>query len=760
MKKFFKTFLLSFLIVFGLSFSSAVFARGVTGWAWSSNIGEISFNSLNCDPDGNGFAGPGAPAGCPADGTAMATYAVTIAADGNMIGQSWSSNIGWIDFDPAGPFPPGFFSHSARVDNPHLATSTVSGWARACAVFITGCSGDLDPNRGGWNGWISMRGTAVDGSSYGVSVNFTTNEFSGGAWSDTAIGWISFNSLNCDPDGNGFAGPGAPAGCPADGTAMTTYAVILVTPELHVTPTTISVILEEGTGTTTIGTVNVTNPGAGSTLTWSQTDDRVWLTATPASGTTTIETDTVTVQVTTVGLAIGTHTGTITFVGAAPAIGTPNLVTVTLTIAPPFAANVSGWAWSSNIGWISLNRLNCDPDGNGLAGPGTPVGCPADGTAIPAYGVTLAPVVDGVRNMTGYAWSSNIGWIDFNPAGPFPAAPNHSARIDNPHLPTSTVSGWARALAHDGGWDGWIKTQGSEYNTSLNFVNREFSGWAWSENIGWISFNHLNCEVASPPLGCPPSGTTIPDYEVIFINFPPEVREPLTAAADHCAVPQRYTFSWTFHDRDLGDTQSKLRLQVVTSTVDIGVGPYTIDRTVTSTVSSYAPLDLFAWNTTYNWRVMVWDSHNSTSTWSTVASFTTPVHRPPNISFTWSPERPAINEVVQFTDATQCFGPGGVSATCTAWSWDFGNGLTSTLRHPTTTYTVAGRYNVRLTVTDPSGTGDPALSCTSTRAISIAAGPPIWIEIPPIIWLREMWASVVNIAQIYWNRAMALVNGF
>jgi PKD repeat protein len=66
--------------------------------------------------------------------------------------------------------------------------------------------------------------------------------------------------------------------------------------------------------------------------------------------------------------------------------------------------------------------------------------------------------------------------------------------------------------------------------------------------------------------------------------------------------------------------------------------------------------------------------------------------------------------------------------------------MTSTLQHPTTTYAVAGRYNVNLRTTDPTG-----FTCTGTRIISIAAGPPVWIEIPPMIWLRQPLTSVAQL---------------
>ena len=377
------------------------------------------------------------------------------------------------------------------------------------------------------------------------------------------------------------------------------------------------------------------------------------------------------------------------------------LLSLLIIIGLGFSSNIlagglSGWAWSENVGWISFNCRNQNT------------------CATVDYGVRIA--ADG--NLIGHAWSSNIGWIDFDPAGPFPAAPNWSARIDNPTLATSTLSGWARALAHDAAWSGWIKMSGPNYGVTVNFITDEFSGWAWSDAVvGWISFN---CEDRNI---CPTS-----NYRVIILNTPPEATN-LTTTADHCRAPQRYTFSWTFHDPDLGDTQSAFRLQVATSTIDIGVGPYTIDRTVSSNVSSYAPLDLFAWNTTYNWRVMVWDSQNATSAWSAITSFTTPVHRLPHVRFTWDPPRPAVNEVVQFENTSQCFGPGGspfgtAHATCTwAWYFDAGDTIDSTLQNPTTTFATIGQHTIRLTATDPGGTGNPALSCTTTRVIRVTRPP-------------------------------------
>jgi PKD repeat protein len=55
--------------------------------------------------------------------------------------------------------------------------------------------------------------------------------------------------------------------------------------------------------------------------------------------------------------------------------------------------------------------------------------------------------------------------------------------------------------------------------------------------------------------------------------------------------------------------------------------------------------------------------------------------------------------------------------TITSWSWNFGDGATSTLQNPTHTYTVNGFYTVSLTVTDNNG-----LSQTETKQAFIQVG--------------------------------------
>ncbi len=181
--------------------------------------------------------------------------------------------------------------------------------------------------------------------------------------------------------------------------------------------------------------------------------------------------------------------------------------------------NVSGFAWSDNIGWISFNCANFGDGGCGVN-----------------YGVNVGdPDEEGVRILSGYAWSDAIGWITFSPASGYPESPNHGARLEA----DGAVTGWARAcgvFANDatcsgslknsiylGGWDGWIKMSGANHPSPQadgtggvtvidsdgdNALDR-FVGFAWGGEplVGWMSM----------------SGAS-PSYAVLF-DAPPVIVE-------------------------------------------------------------------------------------------------------------------------------------------------------------------------------------------------------------------------------------------
>jgi len=161
----------------------------ISGWAWSENIGWISFNCTN-DHDEN-TAGVQT---CIDVNPISPDYGVNVNLTGAFSGFAWSENIGWIQFDPTPDFDTGIFpSNPQSPAQLNLATDDVTGWARACAGTVNGdCVSSTRTD--GWDGWIKMAKHPLDlGAAYGVSVNKATLEFHGHAWGSDVVGWISFN---------------------------------------------------------------------------------------------------------------------------------------------------------------------------------------------------------------------------------------------------------------------------------------------------------------------------------------------------------------------------------------------------------------------------------------------------------------------------------------------------------------------------------------------------------------------------------------
>ena len=187
-------FVFSVLIFNGLFSPSVVTGQGsssprsLSGYAWSSNIGWISFKGSSPD------------------------YGVTLFGN-NFSGYAWSSNIGWIRFFKI----EGEVSPDGGDSGVSLNGSNVEGWARACSVFQNGCSGSLksDSERGGWDGWIKM--DPMNDPTYDVRLEGSS--LKGFAWGSDVVGWIDFcvdastgacvtiDSLDVDCKTNGLDNP-------------------------------------------------------------------------------------------------------------------------------------------------------------------------------------------------------------------------------------------------------------------------------------------------------------------------------------------------------------------------------------------------------------------------------------------------------------------------------------------------------------------------------------------------------------------------
>ena len=223
-QKFFIILIISFLAAgfIGVKETMAGASDNVWGWAWSENIGWISFNSTNCDSNSNGTTDNINYSQCPI-GQTSADYGVNInTTNGLFSGYAWSENIGWISFNSSELTGCPSGTCEARTDfiNCPGNLCPVSGWARVLSPIG-------NSNAGGWDGWIKL-----NGANYGVSINKNTSpyEFNGWAWggddndNEAVVGWISFNRTNCDPDKNGFSN--GIGNCPAAGTPISNYKVI------------------------------------------------------------------------------------------------------------------------------------------------------------------------------------------------------------------------------------------------------------------------------------------------------------------------------------------------------------------------------------------------------------------------------------------------------------------------------------------------------------------------------------------------------
>lgn len=147
------------------------------------------------------------------------------------------------------------------------------------------------------------------------------------------------------------------------------------------------------------------------------------------------------------------------------------------------AVDMGGYAWSENIGWISLNCKTGGATGNDICGTSN-------------YKVTL----NADNSVTGFAWSSNIGWIKFGGLSAFPVGGGTSAVNAGASglYPNLAIRGWARACSgtvngdctgasRTDGYDGWISLAGTSYGVNINSSGMAVNSYAWgSDVVGWI----------------------------------------------------------------------------------------------------------------------------------------------------------------------------------------------------------------------------------------------------------------------------------
>lgn len=534
MKKFFgvKIFFFAVLVILNILICKDVQAstNNVSGWAWSENIGWISFN---CDNQSK-------------------SYVSWNDSTGIMSGSAWSDNIGWVSFN---------------CDDVNVCSTT----NQFCAV---------DADCPGSETCVDTRDGCALISNYKVTIDTTTGELSGYAWSDS-VGWMSFNRSDT----------GAPPGSPYN--SSETYIAKKV-----------------GTKITGWGKFLSASNGWDGWVKFacddsecSSSDYSVY-----ASGN-----------------------------------------------------NFYGYAWGSDtVGWLAFGS-----------------GCETD------YGVNIN---EEDHTLSGYAWSENVGWLSFNrsdtdvpPAAPFNGAESYVAKFDNT---ACKLQGWGRFLAHDDGWDGWVKLQregGSpDYGVSLDSSVNEFTGWAWAGSpsisegvVGWVSFNNNYG-----------GGSGLIDYQVtttLSSACGPSVSDTAEIWS-YCTDSRHPVLSWTCSETQTG-RQIQVKDKGISATcgdVDFSSGLLE-DVTDASSSTSYTTVYNYSLNTNYCWRVKC-QSASGWSNWLVNSDgFATPQNAYPAPDFTWSPETLRTNEISSFYDDvdysasvySKCYNSSDQVIPCTSRTWTF-----------------------------------------------------------------------------------------
>jgi len=158
-------------------------------------------------------------------------------------------------------------------------------------------------------------------------------------------------------------------------------------------------------------------------------------------------------------------------------------------------------------------------------------------------------------------------------------------------------------------------------SSSLNYVTYSGTSLSWGATYYWKVMTWDSSDVSGPysTIGTIVMATTP--------NSPPN--SPTNLKCNNIVNPNGINdftpdLSWSFTDPDSGDTQSAYRILVADnmSYLDSNNGNKWDTNKVSSSgnVVTYAGSSL-QYSTTYYWKVMVWDNHNSSSSYSTVASF-------------------------------------------------------------------------------------------------------------------------------------------
>jgi PKD repeat protein len=235
-------------------------------------------------------------------------------------------------------------------------------------------------------------------------------------------------------------------------------------------------------------------------------------------------------------------------------------------------------------------------------------------------------------------------------------------------LSTENPTGWSWDFDNDGTVDATTQNPSYTYNTSGTYTVklRATNAYGYDEEI---KTDYINVTVP----------TTL---TANFVGSPTSGNAPLTVYFTDLSSGN--PTSWVY---DFGDGISSIWEQNPSHTYS-QPGNYTVMLAV-----SDAELNV---------------GYEVKSNYITVTGQT--VNTPPTADFTYT----AIGLSVDFTDQST-----DSDGSVVAWSWNFGDGATSTAQNPSHTYAASGAYSVTLIVTDDDGAMD-----TTSKTVTVSAPLP------------------------------------
>lgn len=152
-----------------------------------------------------------------------------------------------------------------------------------------------------------------------------------------------------------------------------------------------------------------------------------------------------------------------------------------------------GWTYNDNLGWVSFNCTDWDI----ISGAGDVCGTTATGVSGDVLQDGYKTFIDVFGYLHGYAWSTKVGWIQFDwdisSCGSYTDTAGHCQRDEFYYQQTLDAFGTGRSIPSGRVYDNLTGRDDAYFganpagDSSYGGLGR-FYGYAWSGTVGWFDF--------------------------------------------------------------------------------------------------------------------------------------------------------------------------------------------------------------------------------------------------------------------------------